>query len=401
MACTVILHVLAHALVEHLPVFGQVHVNKIDHDDSSHISQSQLARQLVGCTEIGVEGVLLLTLLLGTVATVDIDDMHGLSVLYNKVATVTIVDGLAKAGLDLLGDVEVVEDGDLARVALDNALLFRRNERYIVLHRRADFVIVDVDVLVGRIEQVAQHGHCPTRLLECELRTLLRLLRLGDGLFPSTQKHLHLRIKFCDALALRHGAYDHAKILRLDALDELLQTCTLLRTLDFRRHIDLFSKGHEDKEASCEGQLRRQTGAFRRDGLLDHLHDNLLTHRERLLDAAVLLEIGKARGLGDGEKSLAVSLNLLQVLRVGVELTSKVKIVKKSVALIAYIDEAGIEAGHQFLYLCHINVAHRETCLAGLALVLHQPLVLKQGYRDFLGLSIDNYFAGHFFLYLS
>lgn len=84
-----------------------------------------------------------------------------------------------------------------------------------MLHRRADFVIVDVDVLVGRIEQVAQHGHCPTRLLECELRTLLRLLRLGDGLFPSTQKHLHLRIKLCDALALRHGAYDHAKFFGL------------------------------------------------------------------------------------------------------------------------------------------------------------------------------------------
>ena len=36
--CTVFLHVLTHAFVQFLAVFGKVHVDKIDNDDSSHIS---------------------------------------------------------------------------------------------------------------------------------------------------------------------------------------------------------------------------------------------------------------------------------------------------------------------------------------------------------------------------
>jgi hypothetical protein len=54
-ACTVFLHVLAHALIEQLPVLGQVHVDEVDHDDSSHITQSELSGQLIGSTEVGIE----------------------------------------------------------------------------------------------------------------------------------------------------------------------------------------------------------------------------------------------------------------------------------------------------------------------------------------------------------
>ena len=37
---TVFLHVLTHAFVEFLPVFGQVHVDKVDNDDATHIAQA-------------------------------------------------------------------------------------------------------------------------------------------------------------------------------------------------------------------------------------------------------------------------------------------------------------------------------------------------------------------------
>ena len=37
-SCAVFLHVFAHALVEHLSVFRQVHVDEVHYDDSSHIT---------------------------------------------------------------------------------------------------------------------------------------------------------------------------------------------------------------------------------------------------------------------------------------------------------------------------------------------------------------------------
>lgn len=41
-ACAVLLHVLAHVFVEQLSVFGELHVDKVDDDDATHIAQAQL-----------------------------------------------------------------------------------------------------------------------------------------------------------------------------------------------------------------------------------------------------------------------------------------------------------------------------------------------------------------------
>ena len=39
-ARSVFLHVLTHAFIEHLTVFGKTHVNEVDDDDATHIAQS-------------------------------------------------------------------------------------------------------------------------------------------------------------------------------------------------------------------------------------------------------------------------------------------------------------------------------------------------------------------------
>ena len=94
----VLLHVLTHALVEHLTVLGQFHVDEIHDDDTTHVSQSQLARQLVGSTEVGLEGIGLLSVfLLDACAAVHIDHMHGLRCLDDEVSAVLIVDRFPEA----------------------------------------------------------------------------------------------------------------------------------------------------------------------------------------------------------------------------------------------------------------------------------------------------------------
>ena len=46
--CAVGLHVLAHALIEDLPVFRLVHVDEVNDDDSAHVAKAQLSCQFVG-----------------------------------------------------------------------------------------------------------------------------------------------------------------------------------------------------------------------------------------------------------------------------------------------------------------------------------------------------------------
>ena len=86
----VTLHILAHALVELLAVFGQRHVYEVDHDNAAHVAQSQLAGQFVGCSQIHLEGVLLLGAGLDAVAAVDIDHMKGLGMFNNKVGSALV-----------------------------------------------------------------------------------------------------------------------------------------------------------------------------------------------------------------------------------------------------------------------------------------------------------------------
>ena len=78
------------------------------------------------------------------------------------------------------------------------------------------------------------------------------------------------------------------------------------------------------------------------------------------------------------EEPTAVALHLLEVLGIGVELITQIKIVQKGIAFIADIYEAGVEPRHELLHLSQVDVANREGSLARFVLVFHEPLVFKQ-----------------------
>ena len=70
---------------------------------------------------------------------------------------------------------------------------------------------------------------------------------------------------------------------------------------------------------------------------------------------------------------------------------------KKGVAFITYIHEAGVKTRHQFFNLCDVDVAHRERCLTRFVLVFHQLFVLHECDRDVFLLDINYNFACHIF----
>ena len=68
--------------------------------------------------------------------------------LNDEVGPVLVVDRLAKARLDLLGDVEVVKDRHITFVELDDARLFRGDKSDIVFYLVEYLLVVHVDIFV-------------------------------------------------------------------------------------------------------------------------------------------------------------------------------------------------------------------------------------------------------------
>ena len=97
MACTVFLHVLAHSLIEQLPVLRQVHVYEIHNDDASHIPEPQLSREFVSSTEVHLQCVLFLSVFrLGAVTAVYIHHVHRLCMFDDEIGSTFVVHGLAE-----------------------------------------------------------------------------------------------------------------------------------------------------------------------------------------------------------------------------------------------------------------------------------------------------------------
>ena len=156
-ASTVFLHVLAHALIEQLSVFCQCHIDEIDDDDAAHISQSQLTSQLIGSTEVGLQCIGFLSVFfLNACTAVDIHHVHCFGMLDDEVGASFVVDGASEARFQLLGDVEVVEDGYIAFVELHDVSLFRSYHADIAVNLIEDLRVVDVDAVVSGVEEVAQ-----------------------------------------------------------------------------------------------------------------------------------------------------------------------------------------------------------------------------------------------------
>ena len=74
----------------------------------------------------------------------------------NQVGSSLIVHRSSKGRLELFRYIEVVEDGNIARVLSDDVLLVRCNESNIIFNLLVYVIVVDVDTVVSGVEEVAQ-----------------------------------------------------------------------------------------------------------------------------------------------------------------------------------------------------------------------------------------------------
>src|SRR5574344_739449 len=101
-----------------------------------------------------------------------------------------------------------------------------------MLHLLHYILVVDKDVFVRRIEQVAKQGNSSAGFLKDELWSHLSFLYLGDCILPSLHQNFQFGIKFSHPLAFSHRADDYSVVFGLDAVDELLESGTFLTALN-------------------------------------------------------------------------------------------------------------------------------------------------------------------------
>jgi hypothetical protein len=71
---------------------------------------------------------------------------------------------------------------------------------------------------------------------------------------------------------------------RTDALQHLFEARALFFALDPPRHADMIHRRHVDEEAPRQRDVAGDTRAFAGDGVLRHLHDDLLSFAQQVGD---------------------------------------------------------------------------------------------------------------------
>ena len=80
------LHAGLHILEQLLPILGQLHIDKVDHDNTAHIAQPQLPCYFFGGIHIYIKGIaLLIGRSLRTISAIYIDNMQSLCMLDNDI----------------------------------------------------------------------------------------------------------------------------------------------------------------------------------------------------------------------------------------------------------------------------------------------------------------------------
>ena len=154
--------------------------------------------------------------------------------LNDEVGTMLIVDYLSKSSFHLPGDVVIVKDRHFTSIALDDTCLIWRNERYILFHLIIYIIIIDIDILIRRIEEVAQHCHGTCLLLIDEQRTHGILLQFLHCIHPFLVEHLYFILQLLYAQPFSHGTDDDSTVFRAQSLHQLLESGTLFPTLYLR-----------------------------------------------------------------------------------------------------------------------------------------------------------------------
>ena len=297
--------------VFHLPLVAlRFHVDEVDDDQPAQIAQAQLARNLLGCLEIGAKRRLLDVAAARGARRVDVDRHQRLGVVDDHGPARGQVHLARVGGLDLVLDLETRKQRHVVAVTLHPAYVVGHHVRHELLRLLEDRIGIDQDLADLRMEVVADGANDEAAFLVDQKGAFLGRRRFLDRV-PQLQQVFQIPVEFIERAADAGGARDHAHPRRNRELIHGVAQLFALFTFDPARHAAAARVvGHEYQVAPGQADESGKRGAFVAALVLLHLDDQFLAFLERVLDTGAAdvdpcLEIGACDFL-EGEKTVAI-----------------------------------------------------------------------------------------------
>src|SRR5215813_1665973 len=272
-----------------LAVLLLLHVDEVEHDDAAEIPQPELTDDLPGGFEIRLDDRVFqptARFLADVTPGVDIDRDQRFGLVDNDRAPRLQPDLALQRVLNLGLYAILLEDRIRLRVELHPRRQVRHDAPDELEHPVVLLFVIDANRLELVGQQIAQKLADETLLAVDNGGGPFRLHVLAD-VEPGLMERLQVgQDVFLAATGGRRADDDASREATLlpELTDDAPQACPLVARLDLARDADVVDRRHEDQEPAGHGDMRRQPGALRTEGLLDDLDEDLLAFLQQFFD---------------------------------------------------------------------------------------------------------------------
>src|SRR5262245_44745554 len=280
-----------------LAVLALFHVDKVEHDDAAEVAQPDLADDLFGRFEVGLDdGVFEAVRFADEFAGVDVDRDQGLGLVDDDVTARLQPDARFDCLVDLGLDAVMLQDGRVPGVELDAVnQLGREAVDEIDYALVLEFAVHADGREIGR-ELVAQDPLHQVKVAVGDGRRLDAVGAAAD-VAPGADQVLHVFAQFFDRAAVGGGADDEASggaRFGAQLVECALQALALFVGADLARNADVFDRRHVDYVTARQRHVRSYAGAFLADRLFGDLDDDLLPFAQKVGDHRAGKAVGRA-----------------------------------------------------------------------------------------------------------
>ena len=286
----VTLHGCPHRVRQLLVVLAFGHVNEVNGNDASDVTESEQACNFLDHIQVGDQCIFFLTgrTLLSTTG-VDVNDVHGLGLLQNQVRAASQVDLSPKRRFDLAMDGHGVEQ-ILRPADFHHAFVAAATPHQKLLDFVRNARIVDVDgFAIGRHH--VTHDDADLVHFTQDPFSWLGTSKVVIEFFPAAHEVFQIAVQVCRAFVFGYGSHNDAKPWRLNALHEAFQPCALFLPFDARGKGDFVAEGHQDQVPPRQADFSRQPRAFGADGFFGDLNEHQLRCRHVVFHLAFSLDV--------------------------------------------------------------------------------------------------------------
>ncbi len=283
------LEVVLQLFLDGAIVLVLVHVDEIDHDETSQVAQAHLAAGFLSCLEVRPHSRLLNVALTCRLAGVHIDRNQGFGLVDDEIAAGFQLDGRGVDGIELLLD----RFGHEKRVFLFPLLnllgLARHDELGEILRFAIGLFTMNKDLLDILVEHVA---HCPVdeTALGIDQHRSFGCQCLLDNVFPKLGKIFIVTLDLGLGALGACGPHDQAHAVRHIQLgDDGFQALAVCAIDDLAGNAASARRvRHQDRVATGEGEIGGQGCALVATFFLDDLDKHHLTATNDFLDLVAL-----------------------------------------------------------------------------------------------------------------